>query len=438
MEELLQYVWKHKIFPLRELMTVDGRTLEVFKPGLQNRDAGPDFIGAIVKIDGVKWVGDVELHIRTSDWFKHHHDIDRKYDNIILHVAIEVDTPLRYPNGEEIPQFQLPIPDYVMKNSETLLRSDYSPKCKLVVGELPKIIIHSWMSSLLVERLEMRMNQVMERLEALNKDWEATLFATIARNFGFGKNGAAFEQWASTIPMSAVGKHRDNLFQIEAIFFGQAGLLENDKRKKTEEHSDYYLRLQKEYNYLRQKFSLTPIDPKLWKFFRLRPQNFPYIRIAQLAMLYHKGNLNLSRLINAHSIEDIRDLLKTQVSDFWRVHYSFTNEESSENDKCLSESSMDLIIINSVVPVLFSYGRYKGDEALTSKAVDLWEGVKPENNRIIRDWADAGVVCENAADTQSLIHLTHNYCEKSDCFRCRLGSEYIKRTPNFLYEDESD
>jgi len=436
MEELLQYVWKHKIFPLRELFTVDGRTLEVIKPGLQNRDAGPDFIGAIVKVGGIEWVGDVEMHVRTSDWFLHHHERDRKYDNIILHVAIDVDAPLKYPNGEDVPQFQLPIPDYVKSNYDTLLRSDFSPRCKAVVGGLPKLVVHSWMSSLQVERLEMRMTQIRERLEALNKNWEDTLFATIARNFGFGKNGEAFERWAASIPMGAVGKHRDDLFQIEAIFFGQAGLLDVDERKNVENRPDYYLKLQREYRYLRQKFSLAPIDSKVWKFLRLRPQNFPYIRIAQLAMLYYKGNLNLSRLINAQSIEDIRALLQTQVSGFWRTHYSFTTDESVENDKHLSASSIDLLIINSVAPMLFTYGRYKDDESLCTKAIDLWESIKPEKNRIINDWAGAGVVCENASDSQALIQLMHNYCEKNDCYRCRFGHEYIRKTPGFLRDDK--
>jgi hypothetical protein len=270
----------------------------------------------------------------------------------------------------------------------------------------------------------------MLRREALDKNWEDTLFVTLARNFGFGINGDAFEQWAQSIPMSAVGKHRDNLFQIEAIFFGQAGLLEND-------HEDnYYQQLQKEYRYLRQKFTLTPIDPKVWKFLRLRPQNFPYIRIAQLAMLYYEQRLNLSRLLNAQNLDEVSALLLTHVSDYWRTHYTFDAQPTKPVEKTLSPSSIQLIVINSVAPILFAYGKYKSDHSLCDRAFSLWEQLKPENNTIIRDWASAGISCGNAADSQALIQLHRNYCQRRDCLRCKFGYEYLRRTPDFLREGE--
>lgn len=457
MEELLHYVWKHKILPLRELKTTDGRKIEVINPGMHNHDAGPDFLDAKVKIDDVLWVGNVEIHVRTTDWARHGHDNDANYENIILHVASDVDSELKYPDGRNIPQLQIDVPPYIRNNYDTLHKSDHSPRCAQVISDLPRLTVHNWMASLQVERLEMRTQQIMARREQLDKNWEDTLFVTIARNFGFGKNGDAFEQWAQSIPMSAVGKHRDSLFQIEAIFFGQAGLLEdnlndnsnlylndnsierkNVKTQKLKNENEYFTRLAKEYRYLRQKFSLTPIDAKAWKFLRLRPQNFPHIRIAQLAMLYYRQQLNMSRLINADSIEKIQDLFQTEVSDFWRTHYNFTSAESAAGSKRLSKSSLQLILINSVAPFLFAYGTYKDNAQLREQAINLWESIKPEDNRIIRQWIASGIQPEHAGDTQSLLQLTSHYCNRHDCLRCRFGSEFIRRTPNFLCENKEE
>jgi hypothetical protein len=430
MEQLLHYTWKHKIFPLRELRTTDGQLLEVLNPGIHNTDAGPDFTGAKIRLNGTEWVGNVEIHQKTSDWFRHHHDIDATYQNIILHVASEIDKPLYYPNGQEIPQLQLDVPAYVCDNYAELSHNDCRPPCRNVIGALSTFLIHNWMTSLTLERFEERTRQIMRRRDTLEKNWEDTLFVTMARNLGFGINGDAFEKWAQSIPMSAVGKHRDNLFQIEAIFFGQAGLLD------VYYDDDYYLSLQKEYHYLRQKFSLTPMDNGLWKFLRLRPQNFPYIRIAQLAMLYYEQRLNLSRLLNAQNLNEVSALLLTHVSDYWRIHYTFASQPTKPIEKMLSPSSIELIIINSVAPMLFAYGKYKSDQSLCDRAFSLWEQLKPENNTIIRDWAAAGIPCENAADTQALIQLHRNYCQRRDCLRCKFGYEYIRHTPAFLREGE--
>ena len=432
MEQLLHYTWKHKLFPLRELRTTDGRVVEVLNPGMHNTNAGPDFSEAKIKIDGNVWVGNVEIHNRTSDWFRHHHDTDKQYENVILHIASEIDCPLHYPDGKEIPQLQLDIPHYVQENYTELSRNDHNPRCKCVVEKLPQLLIHNWMTSLMLERFEERTKQILSRRENLDKDWESTLFVTVARNFGFGLNGDAFETWASSIPMNAVAKHRDNLFQIEAIFFGQAGLLDID-------HSDeYFLALQKEYKYLRQKFSLTPMSPTKWKFLRLRPQNFPHIRLAQLATLYHDQRLNLSKIVNAATINEIADFLLTRTSDYWHTHYCFGTPPTKPHENHLSKSSIELIIINSIAPTLFAYGKYKSDPTLCDRAFSLWEQLKAENNRITRAWASAGVICDNAADSQALIQLTRTYCEPHDCLRCQFGYEFIKRTPEFLCEKEND
>ena len=432
MEQLLHYCWKHKIFPLRELKTTAGQSLEVLNPGLYNTDAGPDFLDAKVKIDGVVWAGNVEIHVRASDWHRHGHDGHPAYENIILHVVGIEDEKLTYPNGQPIPQFLLNVPRYVTDNYDRLHGADKMPPCAKVIGDIPRLLIHGWMSSLQVERLEMRTQQIMQYHARLQRNWEDTLFVTIARAFGFGKNGNAFERWASSFPASAVGKHRDNLMQVEAIFFGQAGFLEDPPPDADE----YYLCLQREYKFLRQKFSLTPIDTHLWKFLRLRPQNFPHIRLAQLAMMYHTGRFNLSHLLQADSTENLKALLQTQVSDYWRTHYRFHSAPSAANDKQLSDASLELLLINAVLPVLFSYGRYKNDENLTARAVRLLESLKPERNSIVRCWEEAGIQAENAADTQALLQLHTAYCVRRDCLRCRFGYEYIRRTPDYLCEDK--
>ncbi len=443
MEELLHYVWKHKILPLHELRTTDGRLVEVINPGIHNTDAGPDFFNAKVKIDGTLWVGNVEIHVHSRDWYRHNHDGNPDYDNVILHIASVIDCDIPYPDGSQIPQLQLEVPGYVRDNYTQLLKSDVRPKCSATLADMPKIRVHSWMSALQVERLESRVEQIMARHAACDKNWEDTFFVTIARNYGFGINGDAFELWAKSIPMSAVGKHRDDLFQIEAIFFGQAGLLSDEYydarlseegRRKLHDN-EYYNRLAAEYRYMRQKFSLTPIAPTGWRFLRLRPQNFPFVRIAQLAMLYYQGNINMSKVVGANAVDDVRDLLSTHVSDYWQRHYSFVSDESAKSDKKLSISSKDLLIINSVAPLLFAYGRYKSDENMCDKSIAYLEALKPERNRIISDWASAGVICESAADTQALIQLTRNYCDLGKCIHCRFGYEYIKHNPGFLRED---
>lgn len=431
MEHLIHYTWQHKIFPLHPLLTTDGQTVEVINPGLANTDAGPDFIGASVKIGGTTWAGNVEIHVKSSDWFRHHHDTDSNYNNVILHVASIIDCTLHYPNGREIPQLQLTVPQHVIDNYASLTHRDALPRCKDVLATLPSITIRNWMTTLTLERFAMRTKQILERRESLNKNWEDTLFVTIARNFGFSINGNAFEQWAQSVPMNATGKHRDDLFQIEAIFFGQAGLLEEDM------HDAYSLALQKEYRYLQKKFSLTPIDPKTWKFLRLRPQNFPHIRIAQLASIYHHQRLTMSSMLNAERIDDIATLLKTDVSDYWRTHYTFDTPASPSATRHLSQSSIDLIIINSIAPMLFAYGKYKSDASLCERAFEVWEQLKPENNNITRSWASAGITCRSAADSQAVIQQTKQYCQPRDCLRCTFGYEYIRRTPDLLREPSS-
>lgn len=421
MEQLLHYVWKHKIFPLKELKTTTGQQVEVIDTGLANTDAGPDFFNAKLKLDGVLWIGNIEIHERSSDWFKHGHHADAGYNSVILHIASEIDTEISRSNGERIPQIQLICPEAVRTNYKELLETDSYPPCYRIIPSLPPFTAHSWMTALQMERFEQKATLLNERLKRCQGNWEDAFFITLARNFGFGLNGDAFETWAHRLPFRAVDKHRNDLFQIEAIFFGQAGILEDS------DGDGYYLRLKKEYTYLQHKFGLIPMDASLWRFLRLRPANFPHIRIAQLACLYHRAYGLLSRIMETETLQGVRDILKGGTSEYWLTHYTFGGSSPSR-PKALSNTSLDLLIINTVVTFLYAYGLHKGNRVLCARAGSFMEELKAENNYITRMWEQCGMKASNAADSQALIQLKKEYCDKKKCLYCRIGYEYLKRS----------
>lgn len=420
MEQLLHYVWKHKIFPLKELKTTTGQQVEVIDTGLANTDAGPDFFNAKLKLDGVLWIGNIEIHERSSDWFKHGHHADAGYNSVILHIASEIDTEISRSNGERIPQIQLICPEAVRTNYKELLETDSYPPCYRIIPSLPPFTAHSWMTALQMERFEQKATLLNERLKRCQGNWEDAFFITLARNFGFGLNGDAFETWAHRLPFRAVDKHRNDLFQIEAIFFGQAGILEDS------DGDGYYLRLKKEYTYLQHKFGLIPMDASLWRFLRLRPANFPHIRIAQLACLYHRAYGLPSRIMETETLQGVRDILKGGTSEYWLTHYTFGGSSPSR-PKTLSNTSLDLLIINTVVTFLYAYGLHKGNRVLCARAGSFLEELKAENNYITRMWEQCGMKASNAADSQALIQLKKEYCDKKKCLYCRIGYEYLKR-----------
>lgn len=421
MEQLLHYVWKHKIFSLKELKTTTGQQVEVIDTGLANTDAGPDFFNAKLKLDGVLWIGNIEIHERSSDWFKHGHHADTGYNSVILHIASEIDMEISRSNGERIPQIQLICPEAVRTNYKELLETDSYPPCYRIIPSLSPFTAHSWMSALQMERFEQKATLLNERLKRCQGNWEDAFFITLARNFGFGLNGDAFETWAHQLPFRAVDKHRNDLFQIEAIFFGQAGILEDS------DGDGYYLRLKKEYTYLQHKFGLIPMDASLWRFLRLRPANFPHIRIAQLACLYHRAYGLLSRIMETETLQGVRDILKGGTSEYWLTHYTFGGSSPSR-PKALSNTSLDLLIINTVVTFLYAYGLHKGNRVLCARAGSFLEELKAENNYITRMWEQYGMKASNAADSQALIQLKKEYCDKKKCLYCRIGYEYLKRS----------
>ena len=430
MEQLLHYCWKHKMWPLGEMLTTDDRRVEVIDPGLHNRNSGPDFFNAKVKIGGTLWVGNVEIHDRSSDWYVHGHDSDAHYNNVVLHVVGVADRDVQTEAGDFVPQLVLEVPQRVHDNYEELLRTDSYPPCYRIIPQLTSLTVHSWMAALQTERLEQKTIAIGERVKQNGGSWEDAYFQTMARNYGFGINGDAFEEWARHIPLQAVGKHRDDLFQIEAIFLGQAGLLElsaiPERYQQQALSEGYFSKLRNEYQYLAHKFSLTPMDASLWRFLRLRPQNFPHIRISQLANLYYQRKAGLSALIDCKDTVAMAEMLRTQVTPYWETHYTF-GSESMKNAKHLSPFSINLLMINTCVPMLFAYGRHAMKESLCDRAFDILEQLKAENNHIIRMWKECGLDVKSAGDSQALIQLKREYCDKRECLRCRIGYEYLKR-----------
>ncbi len=439
MEILLHYVWKHRLFPLRPLETIDHRPVEVIDTGLHNRNAGPDFFNAKVKIGDTLWVGNVEIHDRASDWFLHGHDHDAAYNNVVLHVVGRDDGEATTQEGVHPPQMVLEVPRDVEEHYEELLRTDTYPPCYQIIPKLSTLTVHSWMSRLQTERLEQKTEAIRHRVEDAGGSWEQAYFVTLARNYGFGVNGAAFEQWAQNVPLLQVDHHRDDLFQVETIFMGQAGLLQLDtipmRHRAAALQDAYYSRMVQEYNYLSHKFGLRPIDHKLWRWLRLRPQNFPHIRISQLANLYFMRRAGLSALIECSDLKAVEALMQTTVSPYWKTHYTF-GAESKEADKALSRLSTHLIIINTVVPMLFAYGRHKRRDDLEDRAFDFLEQLKAEQNHIVTMWKKCGLEVRTAGDSQALIQLKNEYCDRRECLRCRIGYQYIAQTHSLCHEPE--
>ena len=407
MEKLLHYVWKHKILPLKSLLTTDGREVEIIDPGLHNANQGPDFFNAKLKIEGTLWAGNVELHLKSSDWFKHGHDTDPAYNNTILHVAQTIDCEVITEDGNHPPQLQLDVPAHLYQNYQTLCQTDEYPRCHKIIPSIPSMKAHMWMDALLAERMKERALKVQERVDRLNGDWEQATFITLCRNFGFGLNGDTFEHWAMTIPLQGIGKHRDNLFQIEAIFLGMAGLIDDAAQVKSAEMAEKWRR---EFGFLSHKFQLSePMKASDWKFLRTRPTNFPHVRILQIAELYHSGKAQMSALTEAKDIKELHRILAIGGT---------------------SAKSRNLIIINTIVPLLYAYGTHRSDEKLIQKAIALLEELPAEDNYILRQWKACGLSVENAADSQALIQLKREYCDRKDCLRCRFAYEFLKKVEN--------
>ncbi len=430
MEKLLQYVWKHKLFPLHALSTTDGKNVEIIDVGLQNNDSGPDFFNAKIKIDDTVWVGNVEIHMKSSEWYVHGHDKDEAYNNVILHVTDDADTDVITQSGRSLPQMELHIPEEIYSNYHHLLEEDKYPPCYAIIPQIPIIDIHFWLSSLVAERLERKTNDILKRVKMSDGSWEKAYFMTLTRNYGFGINGDAFEMLASKIPLNCAAHQRDNIIQIEAMLMGQAGLLTEEAVQpiylENAVKEGYFEKLKNEYHFLANKYGLKPMDRNLWKFLRLRPQNFPHIRISQIANLYCSRKADLADIIECSSADELKQVLETDVTPYWETHYTF-GSTSCKTTKSLSDTSLNLLIINTAVPIMFAYGRHRGDESLCERALNILEGLKAENNYITRMWRMCGLEIKCAGDSQALIQLKKEYCDTKNCLRCRIGYEYLKK-----------
>ena len=418
-EALLQYVWQFKMFNASNLKTTEGEPLEIIDYGQKNENAGPDFFNAKIRIGDTIWAGNVEMHIQASDWARHGHDMDKRYDSVILHVVIDNDRCATRQNGEVIPTLKLSINNEIEKQI-MLLESEKSPilKCGAYWRKIPDDYLKIYFSQMLNERLCQKAKLITNELDKTNGDWEEILYRAIARSLGMGVNAMPFEQLAKALPLKYIYKQRDNLLQTEAMLLGQAGLLSEEMK------DEYYLTLQREYLFLKKKFGLTPIDASLWRFAKMRPVNFPHIRIVELAALLHKTEHLFSKIMEARSSEQLHSLLTAEASYYWKEHYTF-HEHSPRSTKKLGQTSIDLIIINAIVPLLFAYAQKREDYELQDRAVEILEDTKPEKNHIISIWNDMGITVHSAYETQAILEIKKCYCDRNDCLRCGIAHKIL-------------
>lgn len=419
MERLLHYVWKYRLYPTTTLFTTDGYSVSVIDPGIPNTDAGPDFFNAKIKIDDTLWVGGIEIHTKASDWLLHHHDKDKGYDAVILHIVEVSDCVVFRTNGEVIPQMQLEIPESVIQNIDWLLYRDVSLPCAGYISQMESLHVTSWLAALLSERLERKTADIFRLLDQYANDWNEVFYITLTRNFGFGVNNDIFERLAKSLPFRYLQKQRSSHSQIEALLFGQAGMLEEPG------DCHYYRLLQREYQFLRHKFGLTPLDNSQFKSLRTRPVNFPYLKLAQLASVWVQYDTLFSVILEAGSVGQIKQCFRVRPSDYWETHYHFRST-SAKKDKLIGEGSLCILLINTVVPVMFAYGVRNKRPEYCERAIRILETLPPEKNTIVAGFASAGIKVCHAGDSQALIQLKREYCEKKKCLFCRIGFRYLK------------
>lgn len=422
MEKLMQYIWQHRLIDTMHLTTTDGRRVQLIDPGRLNRDAGPDFFNAKIRIDGDMWVGNIEIHYRASDWHRHHHHTDKAYDSVILHVVEIDDTGVTRTNGEVIPQLVMRAAPTLRGDFTKLVENAPDLSCGERIPTLDPFFITDWLNSLSLERLQSKCERIDSWLALYKGSWEEVCYVTLSRNMGFGINGDAFERLARSLPLAFLQKHADSIFQIEAFLLGQAGLLAERR-----DDDNYYTRLLNEYSFLQNKFGLTPLPNSAWKFFRLRPANFPHRRLAMLAQYIYGGFSLFAKLCNAESIDELRALFQVQLSGYWDTHYTF-DSTSPASTSVLGKPAIDIILINTVAPLLYAYGCHIGNNHYTDRAQWIWESLRPEQNNIVRRFAAVGIEAKSALDSQAIIQLYNEYCQNRKCLYCRIGHKLLSRT----------
>lgn len=418
-EDFLHYLWRFKKFETLDLRTTQNEPLIIIKTGDYLELSGPDFFNAQIKIGNQKWAGNIEIHLKSSDWYVHGHEKDTAYDNVILHVVWEHDTAIFRKNNTEIPV--LVLKEYTSKEILTNYNALITPKswifCEKSIAEIEEFVFKNWQERLFFERLERKATFIYDLLEEYQQDWEAVLFSLFARNFGLNTNGNSFLQMAKSLPFSMVRKESFEVENLEALFFGTIGLLDADKEDV------YFADLKIRYYYLLNKYQLKKrhIDPI--QFYKHRPDNFPTIRLSQLANLYQKQNL-FSKIVAVKSVEEVRQLLIVSANPYWQNHYQF-DKESSRKPKALSVAFIDLLIINTIIPIQFAYAAAR-DESISEKLISFMNQVVPESNAIISKFEFFGIKAKNAFETQALLELKKEYCNQKACLRCALGVELLK------------
>ncbi len=421
-EKLLQFIWQFQYFRNINLLTPFGEPVQVISPGTFNTNQGPDFLEAKIKIGHTLWAGNVELHIRASDWYMHRHDQDEHYNNVILHVVWVYDSAVKDNGGNHLPALEMQplVPALMLDHYEQLMHVQGFVPCEQHLPALSSLAWDSWKERLLTERLEKRAGKIFEYLYESNNHWEEVFWWLLARNFGTVVNTEIFEQMARTVPVNLLAKHKNQIQQLEALLLGGAGLLNSDFKE------EYPKLLQREYLFLQKKYSLktAAVTPA---FLRMRPSNFPTIRLAQLAMLISKSEHLFSGIKSAEQLSDVMALLDVTANDYWHYHYCL-DEPTGYKPKKLGGQMIANIIINTIIPLLFAYGMYAKEQRYKDRAIEWLLQLPPEVNRVTAKWKAAGIDNSNALHSQALLELKKNYCDVRRCLSCAVGNKILKKT----------
>jgi len=422
-EEFLHWMWKNLYFDDGSLCDREAGPIEVISPGEYNRDSGPDFFNTRLIIGGTEWAGNTEIHVNASDWYRHGHHTDHAYDNVILHLVYNEDSDVYSASGRRLITSRPGFDTALWDNYLDFVNNPLSLPCGGLIGMIDGFRVRHWLWSVEVERLERKSGDVMEILTKTGNDWEETLYRLISRYFGFRVNTDPFEMLATRLPLKIIRKHSDNLIQVEALLFGTAGLLDEALFREAV-RDEYYLLLTREYRMLRVKYSLQPVDGWIWKFHRLRPANFPTVRLSQLAaLLAHRDGL-FSRVLGCHEHESLRSLLEATASGYWNSHYRFGKAVPVTAGRA-GRQSVDLLIINAVVPLLFVYGKTKQQQEWCDRAVEILDALPPEENSVVTGFTEAGLKPESAFASQALLELRNQRCRTHRCLECTIGSSLI-------------
>lgn len=420
-EDFLHYLWKFRLFDWKDLHTTSKDPVEIISTGIHNKNAGPDFEHARIRIGETVWVGNVEIHLYSSDWDKHQHSSDKAYDNVILHVVFQHDKTLFRSDGSEIHTMEMNhrIPSGVQARYEELMLNMNWIPCEKHIGRVDEFHVKSWLARVLTERLEEKAQTVNIILNEYKGSWDDAFYVMLARNFGFKINALPFEMLARSLPQQILARHKQNDLQIEALIFGQSGFL-NDKTD-----DNYAKALQNEYRHLRKKYSLKPLDKFLWKFLRLRPQNFPTIRLAQFAALVIKSSHLFSGIIETGDLTSLRGLFTNlPVNLYWKTHFRF-NKETGPISAQIGEDAINNILLNTVSLFLYSYGKYTGNEYYAGRSLALLESLPSEINQVTRRFNETGINSEYADSSQALLQLKKYYCDEKKCLNCGIGIQLL-------------